>query len=86
MGDFKIVKKQQIWLDNCTIKVNRVAIPETVTDRAISKIQPVIDLSRFIFPLELDSVKQDEERIYIRSRILPEPFDGITYRYFAAPE
>lgn len=82
MGDFKIVHKQQIWLDNYTLKVNRVSVPDTVTERAIAKIQPVIDLSRFIFPLELHSVKQDEERIYIRSRLLPKPFDGIIYRYF----
>lgn len=82
-GRFKIVHKQQIWLDDYVLKVNRVSVPEAVTERAIEKIQPVIDLSRFIFPLELHSVTQDNERIYMESRMLPEAFDGITYHYSA---
>ncbi|MBN1333770.1 MAG: DUF2993 domain-containing protein [Synergistales bacterium] len=80
-GELAIRNKQQIWLDNYTLKVNRVDVPRRITDKAISKIQPILDLSRFIFPLDLDSVEMDSKQILIRSRYLPEKFDGIVYRY-----
>jgi len=82
-GKLRIVDRQQIWLDDYDLKINKVSVPESVTERAMEKIQPIIDLSKFMLPLQLDSVRQDEKRIYIRSRILPESFDGITYRYSA---
>ena len=85
-GQLKVVDRQQIWLDKYALKVNKVSVPDSVTERAMGKIQPIIDLSKFMFPLELDTVRQDEERVYIRSHILPEPFDGITYRYSVTAE
>jgi len=80
-GELAIRNKRQIWLDNYRLKVNRVDVPRRITDKAISKIQPILDLSRFIFPLDLDSVEMDSKQILIRSRYLPEKFDGIVYRY-----
>jgi len=80
-GELSIVRKQQIWLDNYNLRVNRVNVPENITDRAISKIQPILDLSRFIFPLELNSIEMDENKIQLRSRYLPQRFEGITYHY-----
>jgi len=80
-GDLAIRNKRQIWLDNYRLKVNRVDVPRRITDKAISKIQPILDLSRFIFPLDLDSVEMDSKQILIRSRYLPERFEGIIYRY-----
>ena len=80
-GDLAIVDKQQIWLDNYSVKLNKVGLPQSLTDKAISKIQPILDLSKFMFPLKLDSVSIDENNVTLRSRFLPQDFEGIAYNF-----
>jgi len=80
-GELGIVDKQQIWLENYSVSVNRVDLPEGLTEKATSKIQPILDLSRFIFPLQLHSVDMDESAVILRSRVRPEEFQGVTYNY-----
>ncbi len=85
-GRFGIVGGKQVWLQDYTLKVNRVDVPEILTERAIGQIQPIIDLNEFIFPLTLRSVIQKEDRVILESRSLPNPFEGFRYRYNAGKD
>lgn len=80
-GRFGIVGGKQVWLEDYTLKVNRVDLPEALTDRAVSQIQPIIDLEGFIFPLTLKTIIQADDRVVLESRMLPQRFDGIRYVY-----
>jgi hypothetical protein len=80
-GRFDIRQGQEIWLDDYTIRVNRVDVPDGLAERAVSRIQPIIDLGEFPFPLRLDRIIQEEDQITIRSRLEPEPFEGRTFTY-----
>lgn len=82
-GRFGIVKGKQIWLEDYTARVNRVDVPDFITKRAIGKIQPIIDLDEFVFPLTLKTVIQKDDRITLRSRVLPARFPGIQYKFKA---
>lgn len=83
---FKIVEMQQVWLDDYKLKVNRVDVPGFITDQAVEKIQPLLDLRKFVFPLRLHSIHYDEDSLTITSRVLPEPFEGLVYEYSAPGE
>ncbi|MDD2453777.1 MAG: DUF2993 domain-containing protein [Synergistaceae bacterium] len=78
---FKIVDRKEVWLDDYTLKVNRVDVPQFITDKAVREIQPLLDLGKFVFPLRLHSISYDENSLAISSRVLPESFEGIVYRY-----
>ncbi|NLK18376.1 MAG: DUF2993 domain-containing protein [Synergistaceae bacterium] len=78
---FKIVDGQQVWLDDYSLRVNRVDVPGFITDQAVDKIQPLLDLRKFVFPLKLHAIHYGEDSLTITSRVLPEPFDGIVYEY-----
>lgn len=80
-GVLDIVDHKEIWIDDYTLKVNKRDLPAGLTDRAISKIQPILDLGKFIFPLRLQTIEQTEDRVTMQSRVLPENFEGITYSY-----
>lgn len=82
-GRFDLVRGRQIWLSDYTLKINRREIPESLARRAVGKLQPILDLDRFIFPLRLSSIAQDDEKVTLRSRHLPTRFKGITYHYEA---
>ncbi|PIE55326.1 MAG: hypothetical protein CSA35_02555 [Dethiosulfovibrio peptidovorans] len=82
-GTFKVTGGKQIWLDDYTLKVNRATIPDGLTDRAISKIQPILDLRKFIFPVQLEKVILTDEAALIESIRRPHPFEGIRYKYKA---
>ncbi|MDO9509469.1 MAG: hypothetical protein Q7I97_09095, partial [Thermovirgaceae bacterium] len=73
-GRFGIVNGKQVWLEDYTMRVNRVDLPDFITERAIGKIQPIIDLEEFVFPLTLRTVIQKDDRITLQSRVLPGRF------------
>ena len=77
----KIVDFQQIWLDNYKVRVNRVDVPEFITEKAVSQIQPLLDLSKFVFPLKLTSISYSDTSITLSSAKEPEPFEGVVYKY-----
>jgi hypothetical protein len=85
-GRFDIRGGREIWLDDYTIRVNRVDVPDGLAERAVSRIQPIIDLNEFPFPLTLDRIIQEDDRIVIRSRLEPKPFEGRTFTYQAADD
>ena len=79
---FRIEKMQQIWLDDYTLRVNRVDVPEMITERAVAQIQPLLDLGKFIFPLKLHSINYENGSLTISSRVLPVPLQGVEYHYY----
>lgn len=82
-GRFGIVKGKQVWLEDYTMRVNRVDVPDFITERAIGRIQPIIDLEEFVFPLTLKTVIQKDDRVTLQSRVLPGRFAGIRYKFKA---
>ena len=78
-GQFDLVRGRQVWLSDYTLKLNRREIPQALAKRAVGQLQPILDLDRFIFPLRLASITQDDDRACLRSRHLPTRFEGITY-------
>jgi len=80
-GRFEIHKGKELWLADYVMRVNKVDLPKSITEKAISQIQPVIDLNEFIFPLTLDKIEQTEDKVTLASRLDPEPFEGIKYTY-----
>ena len=80
----RIVDNRSIWLDNYTIRVNNLDVPDYVTRRAVAQIQPLLDLGRFPLPLRLHSINLENGRAEFSTRIPPMPFQGgITYHYRA---
>lgn len=82
-GTFKVKEGKQVWLDDYTLKVNRAKVPEGLTDRAMAKIQPILDLGKFMFPLKLSGIELDEDKAVVKSVSEPRPFEGIVYEYDA---
>ncbi|MDD4835687.1 MAG: DUF2993 domain-containing protein [Dethiosulfovibrio sp.] len=85
-GTFKVKEGKQIWLDDYRLKVNRAKIPDGLTDRAMAKIQPILDLSRFIFPIKLSQVVLDDEKATVESVRAPERFEGLRFEYIKDTE
>jgi hypothetical protein len=78
----KIVENKELWLDDYTVRVNTLGVPDYVTRKAIAQIQPLLDLGRFYLPLKLHKVEFREGEALLSTRILPQPMQkGITYRY-----
>lgn len=80
-GRFGIVKGKQVWLEDYTMSVNRVDVPDFITERAIGNIQPIIDLDEFVFPLTLKTVIQKDDMVTLQSVVLPKRFPGIQYDF-----
>ena len=80
----KIVGNKELWLDRPEVRVNRLDLPDYVTKKALSQIQPLLDLNRFPLPLSLHKVTLEKGRAILSTRILPKPMDnGVTYHYTA---
>lgn len=80
----KIMNNRELWLDNPQVKINRLDLPDYITQKALAQIQPLIDLNRFPLPLRLHSVKLTDGRAELSTRTLPQPVEnGITYHYTA---
>lgn len=70
----------EIWLEDTQLKINRGEQTDTVRE-AIRKLQPVVDIRKFPFPVTLAVLKTGNGCLEIASRTRPCPFDGIVYRY-----
>jgi hypothetical protein len=80
----KIVDNKTLWLDEYKARVNRLDIPAYITKKAVEQIQPLLDMGRFPLPLKLHSVKLENGRAALSTRIPPTPLPGgITYQYRA---
>ena len=78
----KIVGNKELWLDKPEVRVNTLDLPEYVTNKALSQIQPLLDLNRFPLPISLHKVTLEKEKAILSTRTLPKPMErGITYHY-----
>jgi len=71
---------REIWLEDTRLEINNVEQTATVRE-AIEKLQPVVDVRRFPFPVTLATLKAENGRLEVASRTRPCPFNGIVYRY-----
>ena len=66
------------------MRVNKLDLPDYITQKALSQIQPLLDLGRFPFPLRLHTVQLEHGSAFLATRILPDPMqNGVSYRYTA---
>ncbi len=80
----KIVKSRELWLDQPAVKINRLDLPDYITNKALSQIQPIVNLNKFPLPLTLHKVKLEQGKATLSTRQLPKPMtDGTTYHYKA---
>lgn len=80
----KIVGNKELWLKDPQVKINRLDLPDYITNQALSQIQPLLDLNRFPLPMSLHKVELEEGRAILSTRVLPEPMErGVTYHYTA---
>ena len=78
----KIVKGKELWLDNPQAKVNKLDVPDYVTRKALSNIQPLVNLNDFPMPLSLHKVELKKGSAVLSTRTLPkEMTNGLKYTY-----
>ena len=78
----KIVKGKELWLNAPAVKVNKMDVPDYITNRALSQIQPLVDLARFPLPMTLHKVDLKKGSASLSTRTLPKPIEkGIKYSY-----
>ncbi|MFA0889887.1 MAG: hypothetical protein ACC613_12465 [Synergistales bacterium] len=71
---------REIWLEDTRLRINNAEQTATVRE-AIEKLQPVVDIRKFPFPVSLAVLNTGQGRLEIASRTRPCPFEGIVYRY-----
>ena len=71
----------ELWLEDIQLKVNNAEVSPSYVTRALEGLQPVINLSRYNLPLHISRIEFKNGSCYVRSRILPKPFDGIRWEY-----
>ena len=77
----RIVGGQEIWLEDVSLKLNRLDVPEHVTNMALDQIQPLLNLKTLPLPIKLNKITFKEKEALFETRILPKKIEGITYRY-----
>ncbi len=81
-SNFRIVKGKEIWLKDPQVKINKMDLPDYVTKKALSDIQPILDLNRFPLPMTLHKVELQDGAAVLSTRTLPQPLaDGLKYTY-----
>ncbi|MEN2995591.1 MAG: DUF2993 domain-containing protein [Acetomicrobium sp.] len=75
-GKLEVVDKDKIYLVDYKLYADGFRLPEQATRDLVENVQPLLDFSEFMFPVKLDSVYNDEEALFIRTKEKPEPFDS----------
>ncbi|GHT00264.1 hypothetical protein AGMMS50276_25600 [Synergistales bacterium] len=83
-SSLRIVNNKELWLDKYEVFVNRMDVPDYITEKAIGQIQPILNLSRFPFPLKLNNVEFLKGEALLSTRVLPERLNnGFTCHFQA---
>ena len=80
----EIVNRRELWLDKPKVRINKMDLPNYITQKALSQIQPLLDLARVPLPMRLHTVNLEKGAAQLSTRLLPEPIEqGATYHYLA---
>ena len=77
----RIVGGKEVWLEDTFLKLNRLDVPEYITDMALDQIQPLLDLKTVPLPLKLNRIVFKEKEAFFETRLHPGKIEGITYTY-----
>ena len=78
----KIVNSKELWLNNPLVKVNKMDVPDYITSKALTKIQPLVDLRKFPLPMSLHMVNLKQGSAVLSTRTLPKALTkGLKYNY-----
>ena len=78
----KIVKGKELWLNNPVVKANKMDVPDYITRKALTKIQPLVDLRKFPLPMSLHMVNLKQGSAVLSTRTLPKALTkGLKYNY-----
>lgn len=78
----KIVKGKELWLNNPVVRANKLDVPDYVTKKALTRIQPLVDLRKFPLPMSLHKVNLSSGRADLSTRTLPKALTkGLKYSY-----
>ncbi|MBQ7153957.1 MAG: DUF2993 domain-containing protein [Synergistaceae bacterium] len=78
----KIVKGKELWLNNPVVKANKLDVPDYITKKALTRIQPLVDLRKFPLPMSLHTVNLKNGSAVLSTRVLPKALNkGIKYSY-----
>lgn len=81
-GGLKIVNGKELWLNNPSVKVNKLDVPDYITRKALTRIQPLVDLNRVPLPMTLHMVDLKQGNAVLSTRTLPKPItEGLKYSY-----
>ena len=82
VSGLNIVQGKELWLNDPQVKVNKLDLPDYLTKKALSRIQPLVDLRKFPLPLTLHKVELSNGRATLRTRTLPKALtQGLKYNY-----
>jgi hypothetical protein len=81
VSKLRIVGGKEVWLEDASVKLNRLDVPENVTNMALDQIQPLLNLKTLPLPMKLNKINFMEKEALFETRILPSKIEGITYTY-----
>ena len=79
----KIVGMKKLYFDKPAIKINRMDLPDAITNKALADIQPLLDLNEYPdLPVKLHKIIFSEGEVTLTTKNPPEIIkNGITYKY-----
>lgn len=66
-GGFSIKRSREIWFHAKRMKINRLAMPRSFTGMIVKKINPVFDLKKFPFKLNLREIRIERDQMVFTS-------------------
>lgn len=71
-----------IWLEDVIVKVNGKKLSKVLVNKAIAKIQPVLDMSKYNLPLYLTKIELSDGVCRVATRLPPHGMtDGLKWEY-----
>ena len=75
-----------LWLEDVELKVNNKRMSKGMMEKALNRIQPFLDMSKYNLPLYLTKIELGDGICRVASRIPPRPIDGgILYKRVKKP-
>lgn len=79
-GSLVLRERSEIWLDRYVFRVNNDD-QSSVVEKALRKVQPILDMKNFIFPVQLQVLDLQKGKMRLATRVLPKPFEGVSLVY-----